>query len=111
MCCGGAADRVGTRFARYGRAARRGRPRPHGDPRSLWEIHISAPSCALAHARPRGDARHLASDLMCTCLSRRCGSHAQSQHHAPRSKWNAAQNYEELKLKCWKISNPNWDYT
>ena len=39
------------------RAARRGRPRPHGDPRSLREIHISAPSSALARARPRRAVR------------------------------------------------------
>ena len=29
------------------RAARLGRPRPHGDPRSLWEIYISVTSSAL----------------------------------------------------------------
>ena len=39
------------------RAARLGRPRPHGDPRSLWEIHISPLSSALARARPRRAAR------------------------------------------------------
>ena len=50
MCCGGAPTVSALGSLGTARAARLGRPRPHGDPRSLWEIHIS-PSLVRSLAR------------------------------------------------------------
>ena len=56
-CCGGAADRVGTRFTRYGRAARRGRARASAlEGAEIW-ISRSDRGSPCGRGRPRRAAR------------------------------------------------------
>ena len=76
MCCGGAADRVGTRFARYGRAARRGRARASALERGEIWISQSERGSPCGRGRPSRAARAVPSEPSADTVGGTATTHA-----------------------------------